>query len=498
MALKSYICVVLGIVFAKAAGFIRDIFFASKFGTSTEADIYFTVFSMVTLIFTGIGVALSTLIIKNLNKQNINSEKAQKEYVSYFINRTLIILAFLTVFLYIFASPLTRLILPGISDEAFPLALKITYIMIPSLSFVIIAYIIYGVLQNKRVFFITSVMSVPYNLIVIASLFIPNVNILFISFVTTVGWFLHIIILLPDFYRQGYRLFLPARNKNYSMQSKEILWIFISNMMFQLCRMMDKSMVSADAGMASCVNYASNLFVTIASVFIVAMSSVTFPSIMKNYEEQNIKFVNATVQNIISVMLAIFLPIVLVFILFKDNIISLVFERGEFSSSSTSSTAQIFMLYSLCTAGYIAEQLFNKILFLKNMYKYTVWGTVGVVVLKFILNLVLIPKFGASGAAASTALLLSAYAVLILIKMKDVIGNYISAPLIISTSKIIVSAMTSFLIWALMYFAFPSLTFGRYSFIAAILICGFIYIFMLFATGELRAILKRLKIEKID
>ena len=85
MQFNSYIFMVIGIVFAKCIGFLRDIFFASQFGTSYQSDIYFTIFSVVTLIFTGIGVALSTIIIKQLNKKQYSNPETQAEYVSFFI-----------------------------------------------------------------------------------------------------------------------------------------------------------------------------------------------------------------------------------------------------------------------------------------------------------------------------------------------------------------------------------------------------------------------------
>ena len=83
----AYILVVFGILLAKALGFLRDIVFASSFGASQLTDIYFQIFGVTSLIFTGIGSALSTLVIKNLNKADISSQKEQKEYVSYFISK---------------------------------------------------------------------------------------------------------------------------------------------------------------------------------------------------------------------------------------------------------------------------------------------------------------------------------------------------------------------------------------------------------------------------
>ena len=60
----AYVLVVIGILLAKGLGFFRDMVFAGVFGTGAQADIYSQVFGLVNLIFTGIGVALSTLVIK--------------------------------------------------------------------------------------------------------------------------------------------------------------------------------------------------------------------------------------------------------------------------------------------------------------------------------------------------------------------------------------------------------------------------------------------------
>ena len=491
MAFNAYIFMVIGIIFAKSIGFLRDIVFASRFGTSPESDLYFTVFSVVTLIFTGIGVALSTVIIKQLNKEKYSNPETQTEYVSFFIKRTAICLILLCSIMYIFADNFTALLIPGISGKTFDLALKITYIMIPSTAFVTIAYILYGVLQNKRVFFVTAVMSVPYNILVIASLFIPDISIVFISVVTTIGWFSHILILMPDFYRKGYRFF--KKSSKFSMPIREICWVFISNMMFQLCLMLDKSMVVSDPGMASCVNYSSNLFVTVSSVFIVAMSSVTFPSLTKSYEEKDIENVKKTFSNILSVMWAIFLPFLLVCLLFGENIVSLLYERGEFTAQSTGATSALFVIYSFAILGYIAEQIFNKVLFLGGKYSFTVFGTIVIVLVKIVSNLVLIPVYGAYSAAICTALLMTGYGIFSMLKIKTVIGNYFSKALLSSLLKTIAGAVAAIIIYTGFYLAFPDILRSKTLFLIPLLICGAVYLVVLFLTGEGKKLFALLK-----
>lgn len=144
--------------------------------------------------------------------------------------------------------------------------------------------------------------------------------------------------------------------------------------MFQICFITDKASVSADSGSASTINYASNLFLTIASVFVVAMSNVTYPSICKNFENGNMKYVTETLKYLITVLFAIFLPFILVVCFFGGDIISLVYERGEFTHELAVKTSLLFAVYTFGIFGYVCQEILNKIMYLGSKYKYTVSG----------------------------------------------------------------------------------------------------------------------------
>lgn len=493
---SAYILVVLGILIAKGLGFYRDMVFAGVFGTGVEADIYFQVFGLVNLIFTGIGVALSTLVIKNLNKtENAGNERS---YAAHFLRKSALYLSVAAVIMALFSGTVVRIILPEISGEDYLLAVKMMYIMAPSLVFVVIAYIISGLLQNKKAYFITSIMSLPFNAVLIMSLFIKNVSILSVAAVTTFGWFLHIAVQLPAFYRHGYSFTekstgLPSsKNKN-----PEILWIFLSNMMFQLCIYIDRAFVSSSPGMASTFNYASNLFITISSVFIVAMSTVVFPSISKNYEEGSIEYVKDLVGYIINIMTAIFIPFILVVAFFGNDVIRLIYERGAFTSESTSAVAVIFLMYTLSILGYTTQELFNKVLYLAGKYKYTVSGTLAVIIFNVILNAVI--KFALPVKAAqiltagSTALLSTVYAIFIAVKMKDVIGNYLNRQTVTDIIKTLLCGAAAAAVYLLFNAFCPGFTHGYVTFIVPIAACGAVYIVLLTLSGVTKHIIKREK-----
>lgn len=499
---NAYFLVVIGILLAKGVGFYRDMAFAGVFGTGLEADIYFQVFGLVNLIFTGIGVALSTLIIKNLNKAE--NKGNEKQYAASFIRKSVMWLTLAAIAASLLSRPILKIILPEISGESLVLATKLMYIMAPSLVFVVAAYIISGILQNERVYFVTAIMSLPFNAVIIASLLIPDVSILTVGAVTTVGWFLHVAILLPSFYRKGYR-FTGSAVKSVSSGSRntEILWIFISNMMFQLCFYTDRAFVSANEGMASTFNYASNLFITISSVFVVAMSTVIFPAISKNYEEGNIDYVNDLVGQIITIMSAIFLPFLLVAKLFGQDVIRLVYERGEFTADSTLAVSTIFFIYALGILGYVSQELFNKILYLAGKYRYSVLGTVGVIAVNIITNLIIkrfvpasaIPGTGLTAdtlaISVSTSFFLFLYAVLIAVGIKTVVGPYWKKELLRDLCKIAISGVLAFIVYFIFDKALPDFTHGYVSFIIPLMCCGAVYIVSLAFFGVLKKLIRR-------
>ncbi len=486
----TYIIVVAGILLAKGIGFLRDIVFASVFGASTYTDMYFQIFGLVNLIFTGVGVALSTLVIKNLNKAENSAEEKKRVYVSRFIGKTTLFTLLVTALMYVAARPIVSVLLPGLDDGSMDTALNLMYIMLPSLLFVLIAYIISGVLQNNKIFFISSIMSLPFNVIIIGSLFVPDIDIITVGIVTTIGWFLHIVIQLPSFYKSGYRFFVKQKEKVIKTgKNSEIIWIFISNMMFQVCFMIDKAFVSGDSGAASTINYASNLFITIASVFVVAMSNVVFPSISKNYEEGNIDYVRSLLRTMIIIMLSIFVPFILVTSCFGTNVISLLYERGEFTSELAKTTGTLFAVYTLGAFGYVCQEFFNKILYLDGKYSYTVAGTIIVIALKPVIN-VFAGSYGVVAIAVTTTVLFTLYAIGIALAIRKVTGNYIDREFLKNILKIMGAGVSALAVFLMFRLVMPSVTGDRILFLVPLSACGVVYIGVLWISGIVKIILK--------
>jgi putative peptidoglycan lipid II flippase len=485
---STYLLMVFGILIAKGLGFGRNIFFASAFGASGLTDIYFQIFGIATFIFTGIGTALSTLVIKNLNKEENCTPYAQKHYVSYFIQKiSLIIIAVLAV-MYLAAGPIVRLLLPGLDPSLYEAARQMLYIMLPSGLFIVVAYIMSGVLQNSNVFFITSIMSLPYNVIIIGALLLAKPDIFAISWITTLGWFLHIAILLPDFYRKGFRFFYRNKNQTSALvkqRNLEVFYIFISSMMFQVCFMLDKAAVSHITGAGTTINYANTFFVTIASIFVVAMSNASFPSISKNYESGNGEAIKETTRQLILLLFIIIIPFLIFAFFFGQETIALLYERGEFTSDLTKETALLFFINTLGIFGYVCQDLFNKFLYLGSRYFFPVVGSISIILLKWISNQ-FIADYGVIPVSIATTILLTVYAIVIFLAMLKVTGNFLSRSFGINLLKVFIAGLVATGICLLFDWFFPHLPGGKIAFILPLFLCFALYIAILWICGVLK------------
>lgn len=440
---NAYILVVMGILCAKVAGFLRDAVFASQFGTGVESDIYFQIFGVASLIFTAVGSALSTLVIKNINKSEYSQNNGQNKYAAHFIKQISLMVTGVTALLYVFAKPVVKMLLPNLEGADFDLAVRIMYIMLPSFLFICVAYMMSGLLQNRRVFFTPSIMSLPYNVIVIMVLLLGVKDIGIISAVTTLGWFLHILIQLPDFYRKGYRFFIPSKDiasGSGKGHIAETVYIFISGLMLQLCFMTDKIFVSAQEGTLSTLSYGSNLFITFSGMFVVAMSSVVFPAISQNYEHGEMDYVRELIRYMIKLMVSIFAFYLIAVVFFGEFAISLIYERGAFTHEDTVRVALAFAVYSFAIFGYLGQNVLNKLFYIAGKYKITVIGALAVVVINAAVDYFLVPVFGVYFAAWSSTVLLTLYTVFVAVKLKSIIGGYITKELLTTLLKIAIAS----------------------------------------------------------
>ena len=483
----SYILMVAGIVLAKCMGFVRELFFGNNFGTGLEMDIYAQVFSVASVIFTAVGVALSTFVIKSINHKMIKDASEEREFVGFFYKYALLFSFVAMLFLYLLSIPITKLLLPGLSGADFQIALRLFWIMLPSLVFIILTYTAMGLLQNKNKFFITSVVSLPFNLLLICGMILGVKDIYTLGILTTLGWGAHFLFLLPSLKKENYTLWSNTNQKEklQGVNPMEILFILISNMVFQLLFIIDKSFASTNEGFTSAIHYASTLFTTVCSIFLVAMSAVFFPAVTKAVKENESHKLNCLIRYALTFMFAIFVPFLMIVGIYHRDIIVLLYQRGNFTQESVNLVAPAFLAYGFCVFGYLSQELLYKIFYAKGRYILTVISAVAILAANLICNYLFCNSFwGIVGSTTGICLLFAGVMFYLLAKETNGLFN----KEFLKNTGIILASSLSFVI---IHFIFK-FTVGyvhKMMFIIPIATSGILYLLILYKTKILQSIL---------
>ena len=492
LIISNFVIFALFILISKALGFLRSIFIAKSIGTSNFSDAYLQVFGVSTLLFTSIGIALSSVSIPIFTQYlTQESEEDRKEYISNLFSQVTLITSIITVIGIMFAPWITKLILPGISGEAYNLSISLTRIMFPTLIFICLAYIVSGVLQVHKHFVITSLISIPFNLIIILFLIIYEDNIIYLGYVTAAGWLLQLLVQLPILFKEKYKLsfHIDFTNKHIRQIYANLVPILLGNAVLQLCVITDRAIVnSINEGYTSALSYGSEFFMTVTSIFIVAISTVAFPDISKYCIEKDFEKVRKLVGYIIKVLLLITIPYLVVVSFYSNEIITLIYKRGAFTYESARLTSLAFLLYSFCVVGYMAQEVFNRVYYaLKKYYPPMLIGAI-CILLNVIIDLLVYKSFGIVGIVGSTAICFLIYTLLMNYFVGKEIGNFLDKETFIHFCRVLVGAVGMLAVFLL--FKFLNLSGMFKSFILPLLIGGGVYILLAYCTKTLEVIFR--------
>ncbi len=424
---RNFILVAITIFFSKALGFIRDILFASVFGTTMITDAYQTIFSLPSLLFSSIGNALSAVNIPNLTDHLKNRGRAESQVYIANLYAQITLLGTVLSLLGIVAAPwITHLIAPGLDEQIESISITLCRIMMPTLLFVNLTYFSTGILQVHGHFLLSSLISLPFNLIIIAALFLKPGDLLFLGYMTTLGWLLQYLIQCPVLLKYGYHMGRKLNFLNPYSRSlyRNLLPILLGNSLFQLCLIIDRSFATnLTDGTAAALSFGSNLFITITSVIVIAMTTVIFPRLSSYCLTLDYEKIRILMGNVFKVFLFILTPYLFIVLCYHQQIIALVYERGAFNADSTHLTALSFLFYSFAIIGYACQEVFNRVYYAMKKFKIPMYTSLGCLLLNALVTGILYRPFGITGIALSTSCCMLLYALVMYMLLRKDIGH---------------------------------------------------------------------------
>jgi len=367
--LKTAGFMVLATLLAKFMGMYRDILFAALYGTQ-EAAIAYQTASRIPLLFFDIalGTAISSSFIPVFNEYLSRDEKEKAyEFSNSFLNIIFLITAVICAVGIIFRGPIVGLLGRGLAPEVKLLSAELVAIMFPSMIFTALAYSFTGVLQSLGEFNAPAAISLASNGIMVVYLLVAKdkLGIHGVSVAMLVAWTFQLIVLIPSLIKKkySYRPKINFKNEGLVKALKLAIPILISSWVQPINTMVNMFLASfLNGGQAvSALEYANKIYIIFVGVITYAVSNLIFPSISRlaTDKEKKEEFANVLKTAISSVMFVL-IPIMLVFLLKRVEIIRVVYERGVFGAEQTSLTSTALFWYSFGMLGYGLQEMLNK------------------------------------------------------------------------------------------------------------------------------------------
>ncbi len=354
---------------AKFMGMYRDILFAALYGTGAEAVAYSTA-SRIPLLFFDItlGSAISSSFIPVFNEflQKGKKEEAT-EFANSFLNIIFLITSGLCALGIVFRSPIVNLLGSGLPAFVKQLAEALVVIMFPSMIFTALAYSLTGVLQSYGSFHAPAAISLVSNGIMVGYLIFAKdrFGIHGVSWAMLIAWAFQLIVLLPSLIRKKfhYRPFIRFSNPGLKKALFLAIPILISSWVQPINAMVNMYLASyLNGGQAvSALDYANKLYIIFVGVLTYAISNLIFPSISRLAADTQKKAeFTGVMKTAIGSVLFILLPIMIVFLMQRTEIVRLVYERGAFGPEQTKLTSAALLWYSFGMLGYGMQEMLNK------------------------------------------------------------------------------------------------------------------------------------------
>lgn len=377
-AVKTVGFMVLATLAAKVLGLLREVFFAQQFGSSAEATAYFNASRIPILFFDlTLGAAILSTFIPVFNRY---LEKSGKEEAERFAGRFLQVVVGISVIFCLVGivgrSLLIDVIAPGLAPEVKALSQNLLILLLPTTLFTAAAYVFVGILQSYDEFNIPAIISLVSNLAVILYLlfFSDRFGIYGMAAAMLAGWSLQVLIQLPALRKKGfrYRPVRPLIDDGIKEVFRLALPILISSWLQPVCVAVNlrlASYLTDSVQVISGLEYANRLYVILVGVFTFAITNYIFPAMSRMSEGGKEEAFADTARTSLRAMFLLIFPIMAGMMLLSEEIITIVYQRGEFSAESTMYTSTALFFYCIGMVAYGFNEIANKTFFARKQVR---------------------------------------------------------------------------------------------------------------------------------
>ncbi len=364
---------------SKVLGMLRQMMTASIFAASVEGIAFSAASGIPLAIF---DMLFSTAVLGSflpIYKGHLDSdEKRAESFSSSFLTGIFLITALVSLLGIVFARPIVRLSAPDLDEDTFVLAVLLLRIMFPSMIFAGMAYTLVGILQSHESFLLPALVSSVSNLILILYLAfckkpIETVSAVGLALSYLVSWGTQFLTLAIPLWKKRRlpRLTWQLKSADTVLAMKRALPVTFGSWLIPMTNLIAKSFSSfvdpediergVQAGAAIVVyENAVSVFSIAAGLLTYGVCNYIFPKLSARYASGDQEDFGRLLQTGFFAMLAMALPVSAALVLLSDEIVGLLYMRGNFTVGLALAASDSLKILAPAIPAYGITELFSR------------------------------------------------------------------------------------------------------------------------------------------
>ena len=495
MKLNNFSKISSNIFSSRVTGFFRDVLFANFLGANILSDAFLFAFRLPNLFRRILAEgAMNSVFIPLYIRQSKESQSLASDFTSAVFLIFLSITSIMTIFVFLLSEQITSFLAPGFidNDDQFNFAIQLIPIIFPFLIFVTLSAVISSVLNIKGKFFLPSFLSVILNVLMIGTLLIFKSESHFpLAWSILIAGIIQLFLLLinANFFKSLFQFGLKKLSLLGSILRtffKRFLFSVLGSGIVQLnifVSMLFASLVGE--GAISHIYYADRIIDLPFALIAVAMTFTLLPYLSKNIldEEKNANAFNQTI--IFCFIFALPSSFALFFI--SEDIVRVLFGRGEFLNKDILITANLLLIYSFSLPGYMISRICNQVFYSYERVDLPIKASIPTFILNLILCFSLYRSLGVYGLAIAGAISVWINVFIQIFYLKIYFSNFYKKIKFINILKIAKILTSSSIMILVILFLQNFLNFNKYIDLIVLIAIGAFVFFM---------VLKLLKLEE--
>ncbi|MBV8600081.1 MAG: murein biosynthesis integral membrane protein MurJ, partial [Candidatus Eremiobacteraeota bacterium] len=336
---RSTLIVMAATLGSSLLGFGREVVNAHYFGTHWELDTFLATATIPTIVFGLFNGALVSALVPTFSDYLARGHDEDAwRLASTILNGLAIVLVAAATLGWLLAPYFVPLIAHGFPEPQMGVAIRMTRWMMPSIVATSLAGVVAAMLNAHHRFLAPALQGIAINVVTIAVtvLLFHQIGIYALVLGTALGLSMQLLVQLPSFFRLGrYRFVIDLGHPGLGRMWTMLGPIVIGSAAGQLALFFDRFFASTlPPGYMSGMNYASKLVFFPQQIFAAAIATVLFPLLASQFAGSNRPGLRNSVVTGLRLVNFIMIPAIVGLVVLAYPITHVLFERGEFRSTS--------------------------------------------------------------------------------------------------------------------------------------------------------------------